>query len=125
MGQDQPQAMTEAEVSEGLGLDTLKGRQWAIYKSCAIKGEGLETGLDWCGLSFPIPLKRKLIRSRYVQAGTIIRHKVTTSLSAVYMHLLWLNMRPELLAVPVAIHSQYAKHAYAFESTEKETAHLQ
>lgn len=39
--------MTEAEVSEGLGLDTLKGRQWAIYKSCATKGEGLETGLDW------------------------------------------------------------------------------
>lgn len=47
-GQDQPNAMTEAEVSEGLGLDTLKGRQWAIFKSCAIKGEGLEQGLDWC-----------------------------------------------------------------------------
>jgi len=45
--QDQPNAMTEAEVSEGLGLDTLKGRQWAIFKSCAIKGEGLEQGLDW------------------------------------------------------------------------------
>jgi hypothetical protein len=39
--------MTEAEVSEGLGLDTLKGRQWAIHKACAIKGEGLEEGLDW------------------------------------------------------------------------------
>lgn len=40
--------MTPAEVSEGLGLDTLKGRQWSIHKSCAIKGEGLEEGLDWC-----------------------------------------------------------------------------
>lgn len=39
--------MTPAEVSEGLGLDTLKGRQWSIHKSCAIKGEGLEQGLDW------------------------------------------------------------------------------
>ena len=39
--------MSEAEVSEGLGLDTLKGRQWSIHKSCAIKGEGLEEGLDW------------------------------------------------------------------------------
>lgn len=46
--QDQPDAMTPAEVSEGLGLDTLKNRQWSIFKSCAIKGEGLEEGLDWC-----------------------------------------------------------------------------
>ncbi|GAA6047437.1 ADP-ribosylation factor-like protein 1 [Rhodotorula toruloides] len=45
--QDQPDAMTPAEVSEGLGLDTLKNRQWSIFKSCAIKGEGLEEGLDW------------------------------------------------------------------------------
>ena len=45
--QDQPDAMTAAEVSEGLGLDTLKDRQWSIHKSCAIKGEGLEEGLDW------------------------------------------------------------------------------
>lgn len=39
--------MTAAEVSTGLGLDTLKNRQWSIHKSCAIKGEGLEEGLDW------------------------------------------------------------------------------
>lgn len=45
--QDQPDAMSAAEVSEALGLDTLKGRQWTIMKSCAIKGEGLEEGLDW------------------------------------------------------------------------------
>ncbi|GAA5983572.1 hypothetical protein JCM11641_007288 [Rhodosporidiobolus odoratus] len=45
--QDQPDAMTPAEVSEGLGLDTLKNRQWSIFKACAIKGEGLEEGLDW------------------------------------------------------------------------------
>lgn len=45
--------MTPAEVSEGLGLDTLKGRQWSIHKSCAIKGEGLEEGLDWCGARSP------------------------------------------------------------------------
>jgi hypothetical protein len=44
--------MTAAEVSDGLGLDTLKGRQWSIHKSCAIKGEGLEEGLDWY-VTFP------------------------------------------------------------------------
>lgn len=33
-------------------MDTLKNRQWSIHKSCAIKGEGLEEGLDW---SVPLP----------------------------------------------------------------------
>jgi ADP-ribosylation factor-like protein 1 len=45
--QDQPNAMSAAEVSEALGLHTLKGRQWTIVKSCAIKGEGLDEGMDW------------------------------------------------------------------------------
>lgn len=45
--QDQPGAMSAAEVSDALGLDTLKNRQWSIHKSCATKGEGLEEGLDW------------------------------------------------------------------------------
>lgn len=47
--QDQPNAMSAAEVSEALGLHTLKGRQWTIMKSCAIKGEGLDEGMDWSG----------------------------------------------------------------------------
>jgi len=45
--QDQENAMSVAEVSDALGLHTLKGRQWTIMKSCAIKGEGLEEGLEW------------------------------------------------------------------------------
>lgn len=48
--QDQPEAMSVTEVSDALGLHTLKGRQWTIMKSCAIKGEGLEAGLDWYDL---------------------------------------------------------------------------
>jgi len=34
-------------VSESLGLSDIKDREWAIFKSCAIKGEGLWEGLDW------------------------------------------------------------------------------
>jgi len=45
--QDMPNAMTAAQVSEGLGLPTLKNRMWSIYKTSAIKGEGLNEGLDW------------------------------------------------------------------------------
>lgn len=36
-----------SEVSEALGLDQLKDRSWTIQGCCAIKGDGLEDGLDW------------------------------------------------------------------------------
>ena len=45
--QDMKGAMTEAEVSQGLGLVAIKDRQWHICKSSAINGEGLNEGLDW------------------------------------------------------------------------------
>ena len=45
--QDQPEAMTAAEVSMALNLTDLKDRSWSIVASSAIKGEGLTEGLDW------------------------------------------------------------------------------
>ncbi|KAG7862970.1 hypothetical protein KL939_000289 [Ogataea angusta] len=45
--QDQPGALTAAEVSKALGLVDLKDRSWSIVASSAIKGEGLSEGLDW------------------------------------------------------------------------------
>eukprot|EP01121_Diplochlamys_sp_Union-15-3_P011496 TRINITY_DN3343_c0_g1_i4.p1 TRINITY_DN3343_c0_g1~~TRINITY_DN3343_c0_g1_i4.p1 ORF type:complete len:209 (-),score=30.63 TRINITY_DN3343_c0_g1_i4:125-667(-) len=45
--QDLPGALSVAKVSEELGLSTIKDRQWAIFKSSAVKGEGLYEGLDW------------------------------------------------------------------------------
>ncbi|KAF9359120.1 Arf GTPase arl1 [Mortierella sp. AD094] len=45
--QDMAGAMTAAEVSDALGLSTLMNRQWSIYKTSAVKGEGLTEGLDW------------------------------------------------------------------------------
>mmetsp|Transcript_182 Transcript_182/g.592 ORF Transcript_182/g.592 Transcript_182/m.592 type:complete len:181 (-) Transcript_182:97-639(-) len=45
--QDLPGALDEAAVSEGLGLSSIKNRQWAIFKSSAVKGEGLNEGLQW------------------------------------------------------------------------------
>jgi ADP-ribosylation factor-like protein 1 len=45
--QDLPGALSDAQISEGLGLPTLKNRQWAIFKASAIKGVGLYEGLDW------------------------------------------------------------------------------
>lgn len=45
--QDLPGALDDAAVTEALELHKIKNRQWAIFKACAIKGEGLFEGLDW------------------------------------------------------------------------------
>lgn len=54
--QDQPNPMSDIEVSNALGLSNIKNRQWQIFKSSAIKGEGLENGLKW--LSSQIQAKK-------------------------------------------------------------------
>ncbi len=45
--QDLPGALTDAQISDGLGLASLTKRSWAIYKTSATKGIGLYEGLDW------------------------------------------------------------------------------
>ena len=45
--QDLPSAANEAQISDALGLTSLRDRPWSIYKTSAISGEGLTEGLDW------------------------------------------------------------------------------
>ena len=45
--QDLPNAMSTAELSDQLGLHSLKGRNWFIQATCALKGKGLYEGLEW------------------------------------------------------------------------------
>ena len=45
--QDLPNAMSVAEVTDRLGLNSLRARQWYIQASCATTGDGLYEGLDW------------------------------------------------------------------------------
>jgi len=45
--QDLPNAMTVNEVTERLGLNQLRNRQWYIQATCATTGDGLYEGLDW------------------------------------------------------------------------------
>ena len=45
--QDLPGALDDAAVAEGLGLSDIKSRDWAIFKTSAVKGVGLFEGLDW------------------------------------------------------------------------------
>merc|ERR1712206_15287 len=45
--QDLPNAMSAAEVTEKLGLYSMRSRQWYIQSTCATTGDGLYEGLDW------------------------------------------------------------------------------
>ncbi|CAI5967998.1 unnamed protein product [Closterium sp. NIES-65] len=45
--QDLPNAMNAAEITDKLGLHSLRHRTWYIQSTCATSGEGLYEGLDW------------------------------------------------------------------------------
>ncbi|KAH9299281.1 hypothetical protein KI387_030963, partial [Taxus chinensis] len=45
--QDLPNAMNAAEMTDKLGLHSLRQRHWYIQSTCATSGEGLYEGLDW------------------------------------------------------------------------------
>ena len=45
--QDLPNAMSVAEVTDKLGLHSMRNRKWYIQACCATSGDGLYEGLDW------------------------------------------------------------------------------
>ncbi|XP_054717116.1 ADP-ribosylation factor 4 [Uloborus diversus] len=45
--QDLPNAMPASELTERLGLNSLRNRRWYIQATCATQGDGLYEGLDW------------------------------------------------------------------------------
>ena len=54
--QDLPNAMNASEITEKLGLTSLRQRNWWIQATCATSGDGLYEGLEWLSTS----LKRKM-----------------------------------------------------------------
>lgn len=45
--QDIEGAMTVTEVANSLGLSAIKNRRYQIFKTSAIKGEGLDEAMEW------------------------------------------------------------------------------
>ncbi|RKP09989.1 ADP-ribosylation factor family-domain-containing protein [Thamnocephalis sphaerospora] len=45
--QDLPGAMNPAEITDQLGLHSLRQRTWYIQATCATSGDGLYEGLEW------------------------------------------------------------------------------
>ena len=39
--------MTVPDITNRLGLSSLKGRDWYIHGTCALTGDGLFEGLEW------------------------------------------------------------------------------
>jgi ADP-ribosylation factor protein 1 len=54
--QDLPNAMNAAEITDKLGLHSLRQRQWFIQATCATSGDGLYEGLEWLSTN----LKRRV-----------------------------------------------------------------
>merc|ERR1712086_553405 len=49
--QDLPDALNAAEITEKLGLHSIRQRNWYIQSTCATTGDGLYEGLDWMSSS--------------------------------------------------------------------------
>ncbi|XP_060622082.2 ADP-ribosylation factor 4-like [Anolis sagrei] len=45
--QDLPNAMAVNEMTDKLGLQTVRNRSWYVQATCATQGTGLYEGLDW------------------------------------------------------------------------------
>ena len=45
--QDLPHAMSIKDVTERLGLTSIRNRDWYVQATCATTGDGLYEGLDW------------------------------------------------------------------------------
>ena len=45
--QDMKEAMSITEIYTALGLDVLKNRTFQIFKTSAIRGEGLDDAMEW------------------------------------------------------------------------------
>ena len=45
--QDLPNAMTVSQVTERMGMQALRGRQWMVQAASAKTGEGIYEGMEW------------------------------------------------------------------------------
>merc|ERR1711918_338759 len=80
--QDLPNAMNAAEITDKLGLHSLRQRGWYIQSTCATTGDGLYEGLDWLSNSLAGPSKRAAQRRRPPPSFTVCGDGVGSPLSS-------------------------------------------
>ncbi|KAF8399687.1 hypothetical protein HHK36_015558 [Tetracentron sinense] len=79
--QDLPNAMNAAEITDKLGLHSLRQRHWYIQSTCATSGEGLYEGLEW--LSNNIASKATIEHGRIINFLEMLA--LTELRSGIYM----------------------------------------
>ncbi|XP_045700925.1 ADP-ribosylation factor 1-like [Phyllostomus hastatus] len=69
--QDLPNAMNAAEITDKLGLHSLRHRNWYIQATCATSGDGLYEGLDWLSNQLPEPEVSRTLLSPLTPSCTL------------------------------------------------------
>uniref|UniRef100_A0A8C0PMA0 Uncharacterized protein n=1 Tax=Canis lupus familiaris TaxID=9615 RepID=A0A8C0PMA0_CANLF len=59
--QDLPKATDVAEITDKLGLHSLRHRNWCIQATCATSGDGLYEGLAWLSNPLRAPCPHSLL----------------------------------------------------------------
>ncbi|SCV73663.1 BQ2448_6093 [Microbotryum intermedium] len=68
--QDLPNAMNASEITDKLGLHSLRQRQWYIQATCATSGDGLYEGLEW--VRFPSQPRGRRGKSSLLTALVVV-----------------------------------------------------
>ena len=63
--------MNAAEITDKLGLHSLRQRAWYIQAACATSGDGLYEGLEWVSLHLSANMRSRL--TRCVQLSTNLK----------------------------------------------------
>eukprot|EP00731_Ephydatia_muelleri_P030283 Em0021g806a len=85
--QDLPNAMGVQEITEKLGLNDLRDRQWYIQSTCASSGDGLYEGLEWLENT----LSKREIKKTLTQPLTETRKSASDTISKPSLLSSWLS----------------------------------
>jgi len=68
--------MTVTEVANALGLSAIKNRKYQIFKTSAIKGDGLDEAMEWYVSMFVNLSERDAVFSDFVSNHAVFRGNV-------------------------------------------------
>ncbi|KAL5476141.1 hypothetical protein EMCRGX_G026051 [Ephydatia muelleri] len=85
--QDLPNAMSVQVITEKLGLNALRDRQWYIQSTCASSGDGLYEGLEWLENT----LSKREIKKTLTQPLTETRKSASDTISKPSLLSSWLS----------------------------------
>ena len=95
--------MSPSEISSALGLSALKNRTWAIFKTSAIKGEGLEEAMEWLVIKCLTYIPHLLRTSTCTCLLSIVVLLVCAHTSTTSLHLDILCSTDNIISLPLTV----------------------